>query len=56
MALYAARALDGRSRWLGGQNASVIKDTLADAKVFCDRGEAERVARLVRVPCTVVEV
>ena len=54
--LYAVRAPDGRSRWLGGRMADVVKDTLADARVFIDWEEAKRVALLVRVPCIVVEI
>ena len=54
--LYVVRALDGRSRWLGGQVGDTIKDTLADARVFLTRGEAGRVALLVRTPCAVVEI
>lgn len=54
--LYVVRALNGRSKWLGGFEGTNIRDTLADASVFHVRKEAERVAVLARMPCSVVEL
>ncbi len=56
MALYVVRAMDRRSRWLGGFDAATIKNTMADASMFYAREAAERVALLMPVPCSVVEI